>query len=260
MVAAIHDRTELRTGVEEKSLEAISRLVETFSGKEVAANAPIVGRDVFTHTAGIHSDGDAKGDLYGSRLAPRRFGRSRQYALGKLSGKASLDHNLSSLGIELTPAKRDLALGLGATHALDPGDDVPGAVATITHGELADNVFVAAGSRTAIESGLPLVASMGALVLVGMPPSGVRIDFDPGALAAANQRILGSKMGTTTVATDIPRLIQYYEAGRLRLDELISGRFPLEEINTAIDQVRSGSAVRNVIVFEDTPSGWSGLR
>jgi Zn-dependent alcohol dehydrogenase len=93
-----------------------------------------------------------------------------------------------------------------------------------------------------------------------MPPSGVRIDIDPGALAAANQRILGSKMGTTTVATDIPRLIQYYEAGRLRLDELISGRFPLGEINAAIDQVRSGHAVRNVIVFEDTASEGNGLR
>jgi len=69
-----------------------------------------VGRDVFTQTAGIHADGDAKGDLYGSRLAPQRFGRARRYALGKLSGKASVDHNLKALGIDLTAENRDLVL------------------------------------------------------------------------------------------------------------------------------------------------------
>jgi D-citramalate synthase len=110
VVAAIHDRSLLRTGVVEARLEAISRMIETFSGKEVAANTPIVGRDVFTHTAGIHSDGDAKGELYTTALAPQRFGRKRRYAMGKLSGKASVDHNLKALGIELSSQDRDLVL------------------------------------------------------------------------------------------------------------------------------------------------------
>ena len=110
VVAALHDHSEFRTGVNESRLFAVSRMVETFSGKDVAANTPIVGRDVFTQTAGIHADGDAKGDLYASRLLPARFGRTRRYALGKLSGKASLDHNLEALGIELPEADRDLLL------------------------------------------------------------------------------------------------------------------------------------------------------
>jgi len=110
VVAAIHDHTDRRTNVNESRLVAISQMVATLSGKEVSANAPIVGRDVFTQTAGIHADGDAKGELYGSRLAPARFGRARRYALGKLSGKASVDHNLKALGIELTPQNRDLVL------------------------------------------------------------------------------------------------------------------------------------------------------
>ena len=110
IVATLHDHTPYRTGVDEKRLSSISRLVETFSGKDVAANSPIVGRDVYTQTAGIHADGDAKGDLYGSRLAPARFGGRRKYALGKLSGKASLDHNLKNLGIDLSAANRDLVL------------------------------------------------------------------------------------------------------------------------------------------------------
>ena len=110
VVACLHDQERGKTAVDESRLSVVSRLVETFSGKNVAANAPIVGRDVFTQTAGIHADGDAKGDLYGSRLAPGRFGRSRRYALGKLSGKASLDHNLSELGIELTEQARRTVL------------------------------------------------------------------------------------------------------------------------------------------------------
>jgi len=109
-VAAVHDHTPLRTRVDESRLAAVSRLVATFSGKDVPGNAPIVGRDVFTQTGGIHADGDLKGDLYASRLAPVRFGQQRRYALGKLSGKASLEHNLRALGIELAPQDREPVL------------------------------------------------------------------------------------------------------------------------------------------------------
>jgi D-citramalate synthase len=110
VVAVLHDHGPWTTGVDEKKLAGISRLVETMSGKEIADNAPIVGADVFTQTAGIHADGDAKGDLYETRLAPGRFGRERRYALGKLSGKASLDQNLRKLGIELSAEARDRVL------------------------------------------------------------------------------------------------------------------------------------------------------
>jgi D-citramalate synthase len=106
VVAGIHDHLQLKTTVNEKSLYQLSRTVETFSGKRLAANAPIVGEDVFTQTAGIHADGDKKGGLYESRLLPARFGRDRRYALGKLAGKASLDQNLKTLGISLSDEER----------------------------------------------------------------------------------------------------------------------------------------------------------
>lgn len=127
VVAALHDQTAFRTGVDETRLVTASRLVETFSGKLVAANAPIVGTDVFTQTGGIHADGDAKGDLYTTALAPARFGRERHYALGKLSGKASLAHNLRALGIELSDEERTRVLEriveLGdKKHAVGPSD------------------------------------------------------------------------------------------------------------------------------------------
>jgi len=135
VVAAIHDHSECRTGIREDKLSSMSQLVATYSGKEVAANTPIVGRDVYTQTAGIHADGDAKGDLYATRLAPGRFGGARRYALGKLSGKASLDQNLAQLGIALPPEDRDLVLQriveLGdRKHVVTP-DDLPYLIADV---------------------------------------------------------------------------------------------------------------------------------
>lgn len=135
VVTAIHDKTRFRTHVDESRLASVSRVVEIFSGKDLAANAPIVGRDVFTQTAGIHADGDVKGDLYVTELAPDRFARERRYALGKLSGKASLDQNLKSLGISLSDADRDLVLRriveLGdKKHTVGP-EDIPMLIADV---------------------------------------------------------------------------------------------------------------------------------
>jgi D-citramalate synthase len=110
VVASLHDLTPFRTGVDESRLIAISELVARLSGKVVSDNAPVVGRDVFTQTGGIHADGDAKGDLYANRLLPARFGRRRRYALGKMAGKASLEQNLRALGLKLPPDQRDLVL------------------------------------------------------------------------------------------------------------------------------------------------------
>ncbi len=110
IVTAIADHTDYKTNINESRLASISAVVETFSGKNIAENSPILGNDVFTQTAGIHADGDAKGDLYATRLSPGRFGRERRYALGKLSGKASLDHNLDKLGINLSDTNRNKVL------------------------------------------------------------------------------------------------------------------------------------------------------
>ena len=135
VVAAIHDHSDCHTGIREDRLSSISTLVATYSGKEVAANTPIVGRDVYTQTAGIHADGDAKGDLYATQLMPGRFGGARRYALGKLSGKASLDQNLAQLGIVLPAEDRDQVLQriveLGdRKHVVTP-DDLPYLIADV---------------------------------------------------------------------------------------------------------------------------------
>jgi (R)-citramalate synthase len=159
VVAALHDQTPFRTGVDESRLLAASRMVETFSGKDVAANTPIVGRDVFTQTAGIHADGDAKGELYASRLLPERFGRERRYALGKLSGKASLEQNLQHLGIELPEAARDLVLRriieLGdKKHTVVP-EDLPLIIADVLKAPAASRVKVESYRVTVAKGELP---------------------------------------------------------------------------------------------------------
>lgn len=102
LIATIHDHTSYRTTIEEKGLKDMSSLIETFSGKKIAFNTPVVGKDVFTQTAGIHADGDQKNKLYQTQLSPQRFNRTHEYALGKLSGKSNIVMNLKQLGIELS--------------------------------------------------------------------------------------------------------------------------------------------------------------
>ncbi|HIH21482.1 MAG TPA: 2-isopropylmalate synthase, partial [Candidatus Diapherotrites archaeon] len=110
VVALINDKSSLKCNVDEKVLFKAGRLVEQISGKRLPSNKPIVGSDVFTQTAGVHADGDAKANLYANALVPERFGRKREYALGKLSGKASLEQNLKFLEIELSPEQKKTVL------------------------------------------------------------------------------------------------------------------------------------------------------
>ena len=101
-IAVINDfMPDVEIGVNEKVLYTVSKLVENFSGVMIPANKPIIGANVFTQTAGIHADGDNKKNLYFSDLMPERFGRTRQYALGKASGKANIQKNLQQLGLQL---------------------------------------------------------------------------------------------------------------------------------------------------------------
>ena len=110
VVVSLRDHGALRTHVKERALAEVSQLVEVFSGRRIAVNKPIVGENVFTQAAGVHADGDMKGQLYESKLRPSRFGLRRTYAMGKLMGKASLEFNLQRLNISLTREQKDQLL------------------------------------------------------------------------------------------------------------------------------------------------------
>ena len=101
--AILKDQFQAKTNIVESQLNDLSRMVESFSGITVAPNQPIVGENVFTQVAGVHADGDSKDKLYYNELVPERFGRKREYALGKNSGRANIAMNLEELGLELTP-------------------------------------------------------------------------------------------------------------------------------------------------------------
>ena len=100
--AILKDQFQAHTAIDESRLNEVSRLVESYSGIAIPPNQPITGENVFTQVAGVHADGDNKAGLYQNALLPERFGRRREYALGKNSGKANILRNLEELGLELT--------------------------------------------------------------------------------------------------------------------------------------------------------------
>jgi S-(hydroxymethyl)glutathione dehydrogenase / alcohol dehydrogenase len=154
------------------------------------------------------------------------------------------------VAVDLSDGKLAAARRLGATHALNPArEDAAAAIRALTAGRGAEYVFVTVGAKAAIEQAFGLLARGGAVVVVGMPAAGVTAAFDPATLAADSQRVLGSKMGSARLRTDIPMLVDLYRQGRLKVDELISGRYPLEEINEAVASARRGEALRNVVMF-----------
>jgi Zn-dependent alcohol dehydrogenase len=155
------------------------------------------------------------------------------------------------VALDVSPAKRDAALRLGATHAVDaasPG--APDEIRGLTGGRGADHVLVTVGRSDAVERGLACVRRGGTVVVVGMPPSGETFRVEAVALANDDVRILGSKMGSTRLARAIPQLVEHYQQGRLELAALVTARYPLTEINEALAASRRGHALRNVIVFE----------
>ena len=101
VLAVLHDHLNITTELQEDKINSVSKVVETYSGIRIPHNKPVIGESVFTQVAGIHADGDNKKNLYYNDLLPERFGRERQYALGKTSGKANILKNLQQLGIEL---------------------------------------------------------------------------------------------------------------------------------------------------------------
>ncbi len=154
------------------------------------------------------------------------------------------------IGMDLLDEKLELARQFGATHTVNSAaQDAAQRVIDLSEGRGVDYVFVTVGAKSAIEQSLSMLAKGGTAVIVGMPASGVMAQYDPGEFAAAGQRIVGSKMGSASVSRDIPELVRLYQEGSLKLDELISGRYALRDINDAVASVQRGEALRNVVIF-----------
>lgn len=147
VIAVIHDHLKLVTGVDEKKINKVSHIVESFAGILVPPNQPVIGENVFTQCAGVHADGDSKNNLYYNNLLPERFGREREYALGKNSGKANIQKNLESLGIELTESQvrkvTDRIIQLGDKKEIVTPGDLPFIVADVVkHSAISSRVKI----------------------------------------------------------------------------------------------------------------------
>src|SRR5574344_10977 len=133
--AILNDHAHVRTNIREERLGTVSTMVESLSGIAIPPNKPIVGENVFTQVAGVHADGDNKNNLYCNDLLPERFGRKREYALGKNSGKANILKNLEELGLELTSEQTrrvtDRIIELGDKKQLITQEDLPYIVADV---------------------------------------------------------------------------------------------------------------------------------
>jgi len=154
------------------------------------------------------------------------------------------------IAMDLEPSKLDDAKAFGATDTLLASDPKPWkAVQAATGGLGADHVFITVGAIPAYDVALRLLAPLGTAYAVGMPHSGQTSAYEPVILAALGQGVKGTKMGDVVLKRDIPWMVDLYGQGRLKLDELISNTWTLDDINAAIADTKTGTARRNVIVF-----------
>ena len=141
--AILKDHFNAITSIDESKLMYVSRIVESYSGISIPANAPIVGESVFTQVAGVHADGDNKHQLYSNALLPERFGRVREYALGKSSGKANILKNLEALGLELNPEQTKRVtqriIELGDKKEIVTQEDLPYIVSDVLKHEMPED-------------------------------------------------------------------------------------------------------------------------
>jgi S-(hydroxymethyl)glutathione dehydrogenase / alcohol dehydrogenase len=154
------------------------------------------------------------------------------------------------IAVDMLDNKLEAAKTFGATHTINlKKEDPVEAVKRINSGQGVDYVFVTVGSVAAITQGLSLLGTRGTEVIVGMPNVKDMLSLSPFDFLTGEKTITGCIMGSTRLHIDVPRIISLYQAGLIKLDEYITGRYSLEQINEAIASVEKGQALRNVIVF-----------
>lgn len=152
------------------------------------------------------------------------------------------------IAVDIVDYKLEAARKFGATHTVraDAKDAVK-QVQQLTSGRGADSVLVTVGSTSAIQQGYEMSGPRGLVVVVGLAPRNEKLTLP--VFFGGERMVTSSSMGTTLLSTDVPKLVALYQAGKLKLDELITKRYSLKQINQAITAVERGEALRNVIMF-----------
>jgi Zn-dependent alcohol dehydrogenase len=155
------------------------------------------------------------------------------------------------IAVDVLDSKMKMAMDFGATHMVSAKrEDAADAIRKLTGGRGAEFVFVTVGSVAAIKQGMSFTGQRGTTVIIGLPNFRDQLSFSPLEIIPSEKNIIGGFMGATNLKIDIPNLITMYQTGRLKLDELITGRYPLSRINEALALTEKGEGLRNVIMFE----------
>ena len=154
------------------------------------------------------------------------------------------------IAVDLAEDRLEAAMAFGATDRVNAGqDDAIRGVRGATGKRGADYVIITVGSEAAINQSFRMAAPGGVIVLVGLPHAEAVTTFSPVIFSSLSQRVLGSVMGHLDIKTEIPKLVEAYEAGELKLDELVSARFSFDQVNEAMDATRRGEGLRNVVMI-----------
>jgi S-(hydroxymethyl)glutathione dehydrogenase / alcohol dehydrogenase len=154
------------------------------------------------------------------------------------------------IAVDVLDEKLKKAKSFGATHTVNATKhDAVEEVRKIAAGRGADYVFITVGSIAAIKQGFAMSGTRGKTVIIGLPPAKDTMTFSPLELIISERALMGGFMGSANLRVDIPNLINLYQRGQLKLDELISGHYPLERINEAIESSEKGQDLRNIINF-----------
>jgi S-(hydroxymethyl)glutathione dehydrogenase/alcohol dehydrogenase len=148
--------------------------------------------------------------------------------------------------VEPVASKRETALSLGATHAVDPGDAIHEQVSAICPGG-ADYAFEATGKPALATAAFSSIRLGGTLVMIGLPPDGEMVSFPGAALVRSERVVTGVLYGSSRPPIDMPMIMRLYSEGRLPLDRLISRRYPLTSLNEAFADMNGGRVVRGVV-------------
>jgi S-(hydroxymethyl)glutathione dehydrogenase/alcohol dehydrogenase len=153
------------------------------------------------------------------------------------------------IAIDRRPAPLALALAFGATDTIEAADDVPDAVRALTSGRGADYVFDTVGTPATLSDAIATARKGGTVVLTGLARTDAQGSLPMFPFVMQEKRVIGSVYGSGNPADDIARLVALYQAGRLKLRELVSRTYALDEVNQALDALAAGAGARGVILM-----------
>lgn len=203
--------------------------------------AALLGCAVMTGAGAIFHDSDVRPGDSVAVVGAGGIGLSAVNA-AKIAGAQTI------IAIDPVPEKRQIALKMGATHALDANaDDLVKQVLKLTDGGV-NYAIEAVGRGNTAELAWTVLRRGGTATILGMIAPGVTVNL-PGPTFLQAKKIQGSLAGSTRFPIDMPRLVRLYLDGKLDLDTMVAERIRLEDVNAAFDKLRQGDSVRSVIEF-----------